>query len=154
MSTSPITETFQSASQLVYGCMGLGGNWDSSQINTSLVNQAHQVVETVLEQGINHFDHADIYTHGKAEQVFGQVLKQQPALREQMIIQSKCGIRFADNSLPGRYDFSPQWINNSVDGILARLHIEQLDVLLLHRPDPLMEIDEVADVFESLQRVG
>ena len=154
MSTPPITDTFQAASQLVYGCMGLGGAWDSSPVTKTHISQAQQVVETALEQGINHFDHADIYTHGKAEQVFGELLKQQPALREQMLIQSKCGIRFADKSLPGRYDFSSQWIHQSVDGILKRLNIEQLDVLLLHRPDPLMEVNEVAEVFESLQRQG
>ena len=71
-------------------------------------------------------------------------------VKEKIIIQSKCGIRFDDEHGPGRYDFSAQWIARSVEGILSRLGIEQLDILLLHRPDPLMETDEVASVFQQL----
>ncbi|HYK73316.1 MAG TPA: aldo/keto reductase, partial [Pseudoneobacillus sp.] len=100
------------------------------------------------------FDHADIYKMGKSEIVFGEVLKGKPELREQMVIQSKCGIRFADGEVPGRYDFSKEYILSSVDGILSRLNMEYIDILLLHRPDPLMEPEEVAEAFEEIKNAG
>lgn len=104
--------------------------------------------------GINLFDHADIYTQGKAERVFGQILAERPELRESIFIQSKCGIRFAENGVPGRYDFSKEHILGSVDGILDRLGIEYLDFLLLHRPDPLMDPEEVAEALRRLKSSG
>jgi predicted oxidoreductase len=91
---------------------------------------------------------------GKAEKVFGHILKKKPELREKIIIQSKCGIRFPQGSAPHRFDFSKEHILNSVDGILDRLGTEYLDVLLLHRPDPLVEPDEVAEAFSKLKQSG
>jgi predicted oxidoreductase len=142
------------SSRLIFGCMGLGGGWDSMEYHSEHVQQANAAIDTALEAGITTFDHADIYTHGKAERVFGEVLKQRPELRKQMVIQSKCGIRFQQGQVPGRYDFSKSWIMESVEGILTRLNIEHLDVLLLHRPDPLMEVDEVAEAFSQLKQQG
>ncbi|WCE31355.1 aldo/keto reductase [Vibrio sp. SCSIO 43137] len=150
----PISSTLPEASRIAYGCMGLGGSWNSDPLTTSDIVQAKGVIEAALESGINFFDHADIYTRGKAEQAFGQVIKQSPELREQMIIQSKCAIRFEDESAPGRYDFSADWVTESVNGILSRLNIEKLDVLLLHRPDPLAEMDELAEALRTLQSDG
>ena len=104
-------------------------------------------VDTALEHGINFFDHADIYGKGRCEELFGQVLT--PSLREKIILQSKCSIR------PGiAFDFSKEHILNSVDGILKRLNTEYLDILLLHRPDALMEPEEVADAFRILKESG
>ncbi|MGR5092010.1 aldo/keto reductase [Vibrio maritimus] len=140
--------------QLIYGCMGLGGGWDNSPITADHIQQAHQVIDTAIESGITVFDHADIYTRGKAEKVFGIALKDRPELADQLTIQSKCGIRFADEIGPGRYDFSKTHILNMVDGILERLGIEQIDTLLLHRPDPLMVPEEVAEAVETLQQSG
>lgn len=145
---------FPQASRLIYGCMGLGGGWNNGPASSSDVQQAHAVIEKALELNINVFDHADIYTFGKAETVFGKVLKENPALKAQMILQSKCAIRFEDELGPKRYDFSAQWIEQSVEGILQRLNIEQLDILLLHRPDPLMELGEVASTLANLQQSG
>lgn len=145
---------FPTASALVYGCMGLGGGWNKNPLSDADVKQAESVIHTALENGITVFDHADIYTFSKAEQAFGNVLRQHPSLREKMILQSKCAIRFEDEIGPKRYDFSSQWITHSVDNILQRLGIEQLDVLLLHRPDPLMELSEVATTVEQLQQSG
>lgn len=145
---------FPTASKLVYGCMGLGGSWDNSPISADHVRQAREIIETALDGGITVFDHADIYTFGKAESVFGQVLRDAPHLKQSMIIQSKCAIRFEDALGPKRYDFSADWITHSVEGSLERLGIEQLDVLLLHRPDPLMELDEVAQTLTTLQSQG
>ena len=156
MKKLPINENGLNASQLVFGCMGLGGGWDRSPFEPEHVKQAHEAVEAAIEAKINMFDHADIYTLGKAEKVFGQVLKEKPGLREEIIIQSKCGIRFADpeSGLPGRYDFSKSYILDSVDGILSRLGIDYLDTLLLHRPDPLMEPAEVGEAFHQLKASG
>ncbi len=145
---------FPSASKLVYGCMGLGGNWDQSQPTSEHVAQAREVIDTALENHITVFDHADIYTLGKAEAVFGSVLKEAPALRDNMILQSKCAIRFEDEHGPKRYDFSSKWITSSAENSLKRLHTDYLDILLLHRPDPLMELDEVCEALSHLKETG
>ncbi|WNF36181.1 aldo/keto reductase [Bacillaceae bacterium IKA-2] len=141
-------------SRLIMGCMGLGGGWNNNPITEEDILQGERVVDAALASGITMFDHADIYTFGKAEKVFGEVLKRRPELREKIVLQSKCGIRFPEGELPNRYDFSTEHILNSVDGILARLGVEYIDILLLHRPDPLMEPDEVADTFEILEKSG
>lgn len=141
-------------SPLIFGCMGLGGSWDNTPINADNIKQANNVIDTSIECGITLFDHADIYTKGKAEQVFGQVLKQRPDLIEQIAIQSKCSIRFADEKGPKRYDSSPQWIIESVEKSLSNLNIEQLDILMLHRPDPLMEPELISEAFNKLRTSG
>lgn len=154
MNKIPIQQRGLAASRLVLGCMGLGGGWNDEPITEMHLAAAHAAVEAALEAGINMFDHADIYTRGKAEQVFGQVLKERPELRERIVLQSKCGIRFADNGIPGRYDFSKEHILRSVDGSLRRLGVEYLDILLFHRPDPLMEPEEVAEAMSALKSAG
>lgn len=153
-SALPLAQFFPDVSPLVFGCMGLGGEWDSTHISKQAHSSGFLALDTALEQGFNYFDHADIYSRGKAEALFGEYLTNRPGLRDQIIIQSKCAIRFAEPTVVGRYDFSADYIEQSVDASLKRLGIDMLDVLLLHRPDPLMVIDEVAQVLEKLQRVG
>ncbi|ALC82135.1 MULTISPECIES: aldo/keto reductase [Bacillus] len=140
--------------RLVLGCMGFGGNWDSSPISNEDIVKAEQAIDAALAAGITMFDHADIYRMGKAEEVFGNILASKPGLREQIIVQSKCGIRFEDEGGPFRYDFSKEHILTSVDRILQRLQTEYIDILLLHRPDPLMEPEEVAEAFQQLKSSG
>ncbi|QHT59702.1 aldo/keto reductase [Paenibacillus lycopersici] len=143
------------ASRLVLGCMRLGGDWDArNPITAEHYKEGQEALEAALEIGINMFDHADIYTRGKAERVFSQVMKERPSLRESIILQSKCGIRMADEGEPARYDFSESHILRSVDGILERLGIEYLDILLLHRPDPLVDPEEVASAIGKLKSSG
>ncbi len=158
MNQKPISleQHFPGLSRLSFGCMGLGGTWDDAPIEQHHFEAALAATDAALEAGINFFDHADIYTLGKAERVFADVMKARPGLREKIFIQSKCAIRFADEAagLPGRYDFSKEYISDSVDGILKRLDIDYLDILLLHRPDPLMEPEEVAEVFDGLKDSG
>lgn len=154
MKKMPLEQRKITTSRLILGCMGLGGGWDNNPITEDNILQGERVVDAALSSGITMFDHADIYTFGKAEKVFGEVLKRRPELREKIVLQSKCGIRFPEGELPNRYDFSTEHILNSVDGILARLGVEYIDILLLHRPDPLMEPDEVADTFEILEKSG
>lgn len=150
----PLSTHLSNVSEIAYGCMGLGGGWNDNPVSQDDVYQTQSIIETAMASGINLFDHADIYTFSKAEQAFGQVLKSQPELRDQMLLQSKCGIRFQGEGNVGRYDFSAQWVQNSVEGILERLNTEKLDVLLLHRPDPLMELDELARTLQDLQSAG
>ncbi|MCD1596800.1 aldo/keto reductase [Rheinheimera aquimaris] len=151
---NPLSNYVTHNSPLIFGCMTLGGGWNQNPISADDIAHCHQAIDAALEAGICVFDHADIYARGKAEQVFGKVLLQRPELRSLITLQSKCGIRFATDTEPQRYDFSAQWIAQSVDGILARLQIEQLDVLMLHRPDPLMQPEEVAATFSTLQQAG
>ncbi|KEI73098.1 aldo/keto reductase [Endozoicomonas elysicola] len=154
MNRIPLTIFLPEASRIAAGCMGLGGNWDNSPLSQDHILQAHQFVDSALESGLNFFDHADIYTRGKAEQVFGQVLADRPGLRESIFLQSKCGIRFAEGQIPNRYDFSREWILFSIENSLARLKTDYLDLLLLHRPDPLMQPEEIAEAFHQLQKSG
>ncbi|SET00596.1 aldo/keto reductase [Thorsellia anophelis] len=142
------------SSRLVYGCMGLGGNWQRLPLTDGDIKQAHAVVETALEAGMTLFDHADIYTHGNAEETFSHLFKQNPALRSKMVLQTKCSIRFADEQHVGRYDQSKSYILKAVDASLKRLGTEYIDILLLHRPDALMEPEEVALAFEQLLKSG
>ena len=114
-------------------------------------DEVEALVEAALSIGINTFDLADIYGNGQCEVLLGKVLKRRPNLRDQMWIQSKCGIRKDGFTY---FDFSKDYILDSVDGILERLQIERLDSLLLHRPDALMEPEEVAEAFNHLEQAG
>lgn len=121
------------------------------RIKDKSVKEVEELVETALSVGINAFDLADIYGLGRCEELLGLVLKNRPDLREKMWIQSKCGIRIEEFTY---FDFSKDYIIKSVDGILQRLKIDHLDSLLLHRPDALMESDQVAEAFDLLYKQG
>ena len=121
------------------------------RIQAKSVKEVEELVETALSVGINAFDLADIYGRGRCEELLGLVLKNRPDLREEMWIQSKCGIRIEEFTY---FDFSKDYIIKSVDGILQRLKIDHLDSLLLHRPDALMESDQVAEAFDLLYKQG
>lgn len=139
MKTITLNNTNLSIPEIGMGCMRI--------VELENADAVKSWVDTALEHGINFFDHADIYGKGRCEELFGQVLT--PSLREKIILQSKCSIR------PGiAFDFSKEHILNSVDGILKRLNTEYLDILLLHRPDALMEPEEVADAFRILKENG
>lgn len=154
MKRMPLEKRNITTSRLILGCMGFGGGWDTSPLEEAEVTKMREAVEAALETGITMFDHADIYTMGKAEQAFGRVLREKPGLRERIVIQSKCGIKLKDGRLPERFDFSKSHILASVDGILSRLGTDYLDILLLHRPDVLIEPEEVAEAFAILKQSG
>jgi len=126
-------------SKIALGCM---------RINKLSKTEASGVVQNALDLGINFFDHADMYGGGESESVFAEAAGMSPAVREQMILQSKVGIR------KGTFDFSKEHILESVDGSLQRLKTDYLDVLLLHRPDALVEPEEVAEAFSILKESG
>ena len=138
----PFGQEKKELSEIVLGMM---------RISDKSVKEVEELVETALSVGINAFDLADIYGGGRCEELLGQVLKHRPDLREKMWIQSKCGIRIEEFTY---FDFSKDYILESVDGILQRLQVDYLDSLLLHRPDALMEADQVAEAFDILQKSG
>lgn len=140
-------------SSVVYGCMQLG-RWDRQPIGPEQHGRAEAAVEAALEAGIDTFDHADIYGHGTAETVFGELLSRSPGLRPRIRIQSKCGIRLADGDRPGLYDLRPATIRERVHQSLERLQTDYLDTLLLHRPDPLADPADVAAALDELFEEG
>lgn len=134
-----ITENLMETSRVGLGCMRI------TELQSE--RKVRELIDGAMESGINFFDHADIYAGGEAESAFGAALKSGD--REQMVIQTKCAIR------PGVcYDFSKNYILQSVDGSLKRLKTEYIDILLLHRPDALMEPEEVAEAFDILETSG
>ncbi len=142
------------SSRLAYGCWRIA---DRPGPGDGDGQAGRQAVLAAFEAGYTLFDLADIYGAGDCERQFGRVLKENPALRRQIVIVSKCGIRKADDpstGAPYRYDFSRDYIVRSCEGSLQRLGLETLDVFLLHRPDYLMDPDEVAGAFSALQSAG
>ena len=140
--------------RLVYGCMGLGGTWDTQPYGPREIDAAQAAIEAALEIGITAFDHADIYRNGKSEAVFGEVLARTPGLRSRILLQTKCGIHLPDGTAPGYYDLRAAHIVRSVEQSLTRLRTDVIDVLLLHRPDPLADPEEVAQALAALHRQG
>lgn len=134
-----IGQTGVRGSRIALGCMRMAG---------LEVSEAEKVIATSLEEGINFIDHADIYGGGQSEERFRDAVKNLGLAREDMILQSKCGIQ------RGYFDFSKEHILRSVDGILSRLGTDYLDFLVLHRPDILVEPEEVAEAFTQLRKSG
>ena len=134
-----VPNTDMNASEISLGCMRIS-DMTNQEIST--------LIHTALDEGINFFDHADVYGDGKSEEKFSEALDMNASLREKMILQTKCGIR------KGSFDFSKEHILEAVDGSLKRLRTEYIDVLLLHRPDALVEPEEVAEAFTILETKG
>lgn len=140
MKKIPLSTTQKEIPAIAAGCM---------RIDSLSLDALCQYIDTYMEAGINFFDHADIYGGGICEELFGKAFVKTGIKREDVIIQSKCGI------VPGvMYDFSKEHILQSVDSILQRLQMDYLDILLLHRPDALMEPEEVAAAFDILESSG
>lgn len=150
MSTLPIQQHIVNASPLVLGTMNLGGGWNSNTITKEDIIQAQGLLEHCLSVGINVIDLADIYTFGKAESVIGEVFKKNRSLREQFVVQSKVGIKLTPTFDVKQYDLSGRWVTESVHASLKRLNIDYLDVLFLHRPDPLMQVKSLTETLNNL----
>jgi len=154
MQINTIPQTTLKGPKLILGCMGLGGGWDPKTVLTKdHEKQAREFLEAGLELGANFYDHANIYAQGRAEEVFGRVMKEKAGLRDCLILQSKVGIRWKDQpeGSPQRFDFSRGNILEATNAILKRLGTEYLDILLLHRPDALWQPEEVAEAFALLK---
>jgi predicted oxidoreductase len=139
MKSINIGDNSLTASEISLGCMRISGLAPAD---------ASRLIGAAIDCGIDFFDHADIYGGGKSEEVFAGALSAMPGARDRILLQSKCGIRH------GFFDFSKEHILSSVEGSLKRLKTDRLDVLLLHRPDTLMEPEEVASAFSALRRAG
>jgi predicted oxidoreductase len=124
------------ASRIIMGCM---------RIDSLSQQELQYLIDTAIDNGISYFDHADIYANGYCEELFGNSFR---GNRENIILQTKCGIK------PGAFDFSKEHIISSVENSLSRLKTSYLDILLLHRPDTLVDPEEVADAFETLFQQG
>lgn len=128
-------------SRIILGCM---------RMPALSTEEAAKMIETAYDLGINYVDHATCYGGGEAEVRFGEAIKLTGVKREDLIVQSKCGLRFENKT----FDWSKEYIIDSVDGILKRLKMDYLDVILLHRPDLLFEPEEVAAAFDELEEKG
>lgn len=145
MKTTDIGKKGFIASELVLGCM---------RINNLNVDEADHHIMNAYEHGINYFDHADIYGGGRCEELFGEVMENHKDLRDKIFIQSKCGIVRNEDQKITHFDFSKDHIIEAVDNSLRKMKTDYLDALLLHRPDTLMEPEEVAEAFETLEKAG
>ncbi len=158
MKTIQLGKTPLEVSRIAYGCMEIGGGWDrATPLGEPTRRAAVRAIRTALDEGINFFDHADIYCWGRSEEAFAAIWSEVPGLREKIVVQSKCGIVMEDarpGSTVGQFDFSYEHITRSVEGSLQRLQTDYVDGLLLHRPDPLVEPEEVARAFDDLQASG
>jgi predicted oxidoreductase len=138
----------------------LGGSLEVSRIAQGCMTlsvdrrEALATIRAALEGGITLFDHADVYGGGQREETFGSLWSELPCAREGIVLQSKCGIRPPSAGAPVRYDFGYEHIVEAVHGSLRRLRTSYLDVLLLHRPDALVEPEEVARAFDQLEGEG
>lgn len=150
----PIHQYIPDASQLILGCMHFGGAWDDTPVASADIKQALNVVTKAVELGINVIDLADIYTYGKAEQTFGELFKRERSLRNHLILQSKVGIKLTPAHPLCHYDLSGDWISKAVNDSIKRLHDNNLDILFLHRPDPLMQLEDTANALNKLYEQG
>nr|MCR4598586.1 aldo/keto reductase [Acetatifactor sp.] len=141
MQTINIKEGPQNASRLILGCM---------RMPALTKEDAAKMIETAVDLGMNYIDHATCYGAGEAEVRFAEALAKTSVKREELIIQSKCGLRF-DKQI---FDWRKSNIIESVDGILQRLKMDYLDVLLLHRPDLLYDPEQIAEAFDVLEASG
>ncbi len=145
------------SSPLILGCMHLGGSWDDKPLGQDAITNTLNCVRAGLDAGIRTFDHADIYCLGKSEEAFGHVWSNLGISRDSVVLQTKCGIRRPgdpSSDSPQRYDFSYEHITTSVRKSLERLRTDYVDVLLLHRPDALMDTQEVAGALSDLRNEG
>jgi predicted oxidoreductase len=151
MKTQRLGASSLESTRLGYGC------WRIAETEEAGRTTGRAAVLAAFEAGVTLFDHADIYCGGRAESAFGAVLGEVSGMRERVLIATKCGIRPAgqpDAGAPFRYDFSAEHIIQSCEGSLRRLGVETIDVFQLHRPDWLMDPDEVAAAFAQLFAQG
>lgn len=135
----------------------VAGMWRMAQWQLAPTERL-RLIQQCLELGVSSFDHADIYGDYSVEALFGEALALQAALRQKIEIISKCGIKLPSKQRPDHrlksYDTSAAHITASVEQSLRNLHTDYLDLLLIHRPDPLLDLDEVASAFQNLQAAG
>lgn len=157
MQTIPIGVSTLNCSRLAYGCWRIAGTWDPAEVTPERRALGRQAVIAAYEAGYTLFDTANIYCSGESERILGEVLRENPEMRRQIVVATKGGIRFAGQpqpDSPGRYDFSAEHIVEACEASLQRLQIETIDLYLLHRPDLLADPEEVAQAFSQLKAAG
>lgn len=145
------------ASRLAYGCWRIIAGGKAIEVTPDREQAARKSIMTAFDAGYTLFDHADIYSDGLGEWVFGRLLRDNKTLRDKIVLASKCGIRKADDptpSAPYRYDFSAEHIIQSCEDSLKRLQTDRIDLYQLHRPDFLAQPEEVAQAFTKLKEQG
>jgi predicted oxidoreductase len=157
MKTQKIGKSRLVSTRLAYGCMRVAGTWEPKEVTPEKIAAGKKAIVAAYEAGYTLFDHADIYGRGECEAIHGLALKDVRGMKERIVIATKCGIRFAKDpkpTSPHRYDFSAEHILRSCEGSLKRLGVERIDIYQLHRPDVLMNPEEVAAGFEKLKKQG
>jgi predicted oxidoreductase len=157
MKTVPLGTGSLTTTRLAYGCWRFAGTWNPAEVTPEGKAAGVQAAIAAYAAGYTLFDNADIYCDGVAESILGQALKEVSGMRERLLIATKCGIRWAGDpqpKSPHRYDFSAEYIVWSCEQSLQRLGIERIDLYQLHRPDFLMDPEEVASAFERLKQAG
>jgi predicted oxidoreductase len=157
MKTQPIADSGLVSTRLSYGCMRIAGTWNPREITPEREAAGKAAVVAAYEAGYTLYDHADIYCAGGCEEIFGKVLKDVPGMRNEILIATKCGIRFPGDpnpDSPHRYDFSREHILASCEKSLRRLGVATIDIYQLHRPDLLMNPVEIAEAFTQLHQAG
>ena len=148
METVQLTTSIPAMSRLIYGV------WRLADDENTATAHVRAKIDACLEQEITSFDHADIYGEYQCEALFGRALKEDPSLRGQMQLISKCDIAIPTGKYPERrlkyYDTSPEYIRMSVENSLRNLHTDSLDLLLIHRPDPFMDANATGRVLDEL----
>ncbi len=139
---------------LLYGCMGLGGAWSDPEYTTEDIDVTWEALHAAASIGITELDLADIYSCGKSERIVGEVLSRDAELRKHFSIQTKCGILLPLEGAVTRYDLSRDYISAALDASLARLGVDRIDTLLLHRPDPLMNPESALDAIDEALAEG
>lgn len=145
------------AGVLSYGCMRIAGTWDPNDVTAEREAAGRKALLAAWEAGYTLFDHADIYARGACEALHGRLMADTPGMRDEILLATKCGIRFPGDphaGSPHRYDFSKGHILWSCEQSLSRLKTDRIDLYQLHRPDVLMDPDEVGEAFERLHEQG
>ena len=157
MKTQRIGQTSLVGSRLVYGCMGASDGATPQAVTPQQIEQGKAGIIAAYEAGVTHFDSADMYGRGACDQILGSCLRDVAGMRRDVIVTTKCGVRFAGDPQPNspqHFDLSAEHITSSCEGALKRLALDTIDLFLLHRPDALMDPSEVADAFNRLSTAG
>ena len=141
-------------SRLAFGCWRIAGTWEARKVNAKARESGLKAILAAYETGYTLFDLADIYCDGISEELFGLALKQSKSLKKSAVIATKCGIRIPEAGETYRYDLSANYIIQSCENSLQRLGVDCLDIYQLHRPDWLMDPNEVAKAFAKLKKAG
>lgn len=156
MKTIPLGTTDLQVTRLCYGAMRIAGKSNRGNLSPEAIESGIRTLESAVEAGYNFIDHADIYGDTTCETIHGLALDRHPEWRDKLIVATKVGIRHENQppGAPGRFDFSGDYIRESIDGSLKRLKLERVDLYQLHRPDWLTDPEEIASAFIDIHRAG